>query len=123
MALPEALTIGNKRAYDNHTSFAYVLVHGMYVCDSQTPDSGQDGEILVLSLTRPPTDGWFEAKLGKMLAHVFFPRQACFRTQAEFWKPGWHEWQVNKSACKEDQPPEPEWDLDWKLHCETKVLR
>jgi hypothetical protein len=120
MALPEALTIGNKLAYDNHTSFAYVLVHGMYVCDSQTPDSGQDGEIIVIDAWE---GGWFEAKLGKMVAHVFVPRQACFRTQTDFWKPGWHEWQVNKSACKQDQPPEPEWDLDWKLHCETKVLR
>ena len=117
---PEALWIGTKKAYANAWPFPYVNVDGIYVCSTQTTENGQDGEILAILPALSPTGHWFVALEGKMVNGHFVPRQACFHTKDNFWETGWHNWETNQKVCKDDQVPDPEWDSEWSLKCETK---
>ena len=117
---PDALWIGTKKAYANGYPCPYVFANGMYVCASQTTENGQTGEIMAIIPDLWAI--WFVAVEGRMIHDQFVPRQACFRTQEHFWETGWHNWETNQKVCKDDRVPDPEWDSEWWLRCDTKHL-
>ena len=117
---PEQLWIATQKAYTQQWPFPYVLFDGINVCNTQTTQNGQLGEILAILPADSATGSWFVAFEGKMVGSQFVPRQACFRTKEQFWEAGWHNWETNQKVCKDDQAPDPEWDAEWSLNCQTK---
>ena len=59
-------------------------------------------------------------QMGRIQDGNFVARQVVFRTQAEFWRAGWHDWQVNAKACKQPVVPQADWDTHWTMSAETR---
>ena len=78
------------------------------VCDQRTT-TGVDGEVMAISISSDD-DGntWYVASEGQLSrsgdGQRFHGRQMVFRTRAQFWEAGEHEWQmnVNSSATNTD---------------------
>ena len=82
------------------------------------------GEVLLIASTDMGDGVWIVAAEGRREGGVFVARQAVFRTQENFWEAGQHYWQVNKNAGRLEmgRVPEPEWDTEWALNAETRLV-
>ena len=114
VTMPTEIHIGTRNFFQRGEQYVYRWnpTHMLFMCD-KTTDAGFFGEILAFM-----TQGnWYVAVEGRLGASGFEGRRPAFRTQAEFWRAGWHEWQVNQNDSG--------WDVDWAadscLHAETKV--
>ena len=101
--LPVTLTIGTQRAFDGGRQYTYHFMQEiqLYVCDKTT--AGVDGEVMAISIS---SDGdgttWYVASEGQLSGsgdgQRFHGRQMVFRTRAQFWEAGEHEWQMNANS-------------------------
>ena len=101
--LPVTLTIGTQRAFDGGRQYTYHFMQEiqLYVCDKTT--TGVDGEVMAISIS---SDGdgttWYVASEGQLSGsgdgQRFHGRQMVFRTRAQFWEAGEHEWQMNANC-------------------------
>ena len=101
--LPVTLTIGTQRAFDGGRQYTYHFMQEiqLYVCDKTT--TGVDGEVMAISIS---SDGdgttWYVASEGQLSGsgdgQRFHGRQMVFRTRAQFWEAGEHEWQMNANS-------------------------
>ena len=119
--IPIAMQIGTREAYHNNEAYDYLWDESrrIFTCCKTTAD-GLPGEILAIMVEESSAGNWYVAVEGR-LGPVFEGRRPAFRTQAEFWQPGWHEWQVNQN----DSGGPANWDTrdHSGLHAETKVAR
>jgi hypothetical protein len=120
--MPPRIEIGTKAAYRGNNQYPYELndTTHCYVCE-KTTQNGRANEVIVLDQFDMADGTFFVAVEGEVIEGAFKARQMAFRTQAEFWVAGWHEWQVNSASCNSLSCPPPDWDLDSVLHAETKV--
>ena len=101
--LPVTLTIGTQRAFDGGRQYTYHFMQEiqLYVCDKTT--TGVDGEVMAISISSDD-DGntWYVASEGQLSrsgdGQRFHGRQMVFRTRAQFWEAGEHEWQMNANS-------------------------
>ena len=101
--LPVTLTIGTQRAFDGGRQYTYHFMQEiqLYVCDKTT--TGVDGEVMAISISSDD-DGntWYAASEGQLSqsgdGQRFHGRQMVFRTRAQFWEAGEHEWQMNANS-------------------------
>ena len=101
--LPVTLTIGTQRAFDGGRQYTYHFMQEiqLYVCDKTT--TGVDGEVMAISISSDD-DGttWYAASEGRLSrsgdGQRFYGRQMVFRTRAQFWEAGEHEWQMNANC-------------------------
>jgi hypothetical protein len=120
---PLRIDIGTKAAFkkNRHYPYEFNFTMGCYVCE-KTTENGRSNEVIVLDEFHMTDGMFFVAMEGAAIDGAFVARQMVFRTQAEFWKDGTHEWQVNSSSCGEAPPiPDPVWDLVSQLPAQTKV--
>ena len=119
--LPECLTIGTQKAFDNNYAFSYkktqVGSETIYVCNKGS-DYCRVGEILILRCV----DGIWTASDSALTADrsLLQCRQPVFRCLAtDITQPGWHSWQTNHAAG----PDEHGLAVDWQgaLWAETRV--
>ena len=102
--LPVTLSIGTQRAFDGGYQYTYRFVREiqLYVCDQRTT-TGVDGEVMAISISSDD-DGntWYAASEGQLSqsgdGQRFHGRQMVFRTRAQFWEAGEHEWQMNANS-------------------------
>ena len=102
--LPVTLSIGTQRAFDGGYQYTYRFMQEiqLYVCDHQTT-TGVDGEVMAISISSDD-DGttWYAASEGHLSrsgdGQRFHGRQMVFRTRAQFWEAGEHEWQMNANS-------------------------
>ena len=102
--LPVTLSIGTQRAFDGGYQYTYRFVQEiqLYVCDQRTT-TGVDGEVMAISISSDD-DGntWYAASEGQLSqsgdGQRFHGRQMVFRTRAQFWEAGEHEWQMNANS-------------------------
>ena len=102
--LPVTLSIGTQRAVDGGCQYTYRFVQEiqLYVCDQRTT-TGVDGEVMAISISSDD-DGntWYVASEGQLSqsgdGQRFHGRQMVFRTRAQFWEAGEHEWQMNANS-------------------------
>ena len=102
--LPVTLSIGTQRAFDGDYQYTYRFVREiqLYVCDQRTT-TGVDGEVMAISISSDD-DGntWYAASEGQLSqsgdGQRFHGRQMVFRTRAQFWEAGEHEWQMNANS-------------------------
>ena len=102
--LPVTLSIGTQRAFDGGYQYTYRFVQEiqLYVCDQRTT-TGVDGEVMAISISSDD-DGntWYVASEGQLSGsgdgQRFHGRQMVFRTRAQFWEAGEHEWQMNANC-------------------------
>ena len=71
-----------------------------------------------------PDGTWFVAVEGQVIGGAFNARQMAFRTQAEFWVSGWHNWQTNSACCRQaaGNTPPAHWAVDWHLKAKTIII-
>ena len=115
--IPIAIQIGTEKAYRNNEAYDYTWDESLRIfkCRKTT----EAGEILAIMVEDTDETGiWYVAVEGQ-LCPGFVQRRPAFRTQAEFWQPGWHEWQVNQNSLG----GRANWDMrdDYRLSAETKV--
>jgi hypothetical protein len=122
-AIHIAMQIGTRTAYKSNQAYDYFwdAIRGIYTCDKTTA-AGMPGEILAIMVEQFPAGNWYvavEGRLDPIVEEPFQGRRPAFRTQAEFWQPGWHEWQVNQNSVGGPA----HWDMrdDCSLHAETMV--
>jgi hypothetical protein len=118
--LPTVIHIGTRNFWKQGKQFVYnwLPVHNFFMCD-KTTDSGLPGENLVIMIADSSTGPWYVAVEGVLTAAGFQGRRAAFRTQEEFWRAAWHEWQVNQNNSGGD----PDWDTrdHSHLYAETRI--
>ena len=124
MDMPVRIAIGTEKAFDNQYAYNYSFNEDTrtYVCN-QTTQNGRPNEVLMIAPVGLPDGTWFVAVEGLVIDGAFEARQMAFRTQAEFWVPGWHTWQTNSACCRravETIPPAC-WDVDWLLNAATRI--
>jgi hypothetical protein len=119
VAIPIAIQIGTRTAYKSNQAYDYLwdAIRRIYTCDKTTA-AGMPGEILAIMVEESSAGNWYVAVEGR-LGPVFDGRRPAFRTQAEFWQPGWHVWQMNQNSVGGPA----HWDMrdDCSLHAETRV--
>ncbi len=117
--IPIAIQIGTRKAFKNNQAYDYFWDESrrIFMC-RKTTAAGMSGEILAIMVEDTPAGTWYVAVEGQ-LGPVFVQRRPAFRTQAEFWQPGWHQWQVNQN----DSGGHANWDMrdEYRLSAETKV--
>jgi hypothetical protein len=117
--IPIAIQIGTRNAYRTQQAYEYIWdeSHRTFMC-RKTTSAGMTGEILAIMVEETTEGNWYVAVEGQ-LGPVFEGRRPAFRTQAEFWQPAWHVWQVNQNSLGGPA----HWDTrdDYRLHAETKV--
>ena len=102
--LPVTLSIETQRAFAGGYQYKYRFVEEikLYVCDQRTT-TGVDGEVMAISISSDD-DGntWYVASEGQLSrsgdGQRFHGRQMVFRTRAQFWEAGEHEWQMNANS-------------------------
>ena len=117
--IPIAIQIGTRTAFKNNQAYDYLWDESRHIFTCcKTTAAGMPGEILAIMVEESPAGNWYVAVEGQ-LGPVFEGRRPAFRTQAEFWQPGWHEWQVNQNSLGGPA----NWDMrdDYRLSAETKV--
>ena len=118
--MPTEIHIGTRNAFRQSRHYVYRWNHtlNIFVCDQTTAD-GLDGEKMVIVIADSASGQWYVAVEGAMTAHGFVGRRAVFRSQEEFWRAGWHAWQVNRS----NNSGEPDWDTQdgSQLSAESRV--
>ena len=98
------LSIGPQRALAEGYQYTYRFVEELTlsVCDERTT-TRVDGEVMAISISSDD-DGntWYVASEGKLSrsgdGQRFHGRQMVFRTRAQFWEAGEHEWQMNANS-------------------------
>ena len=112
--MPTEIHIGKNNFFKRGEQYVYRWnpTHMLLMCE-KTTDAGFSGEILAF-MTK---GNWYVAVEGRLGASGFEGRRPAFRTQEEFWRAGWHEWQVNQN----DSGGDVDWDTESCLHAETKV--
>ena len=98
------LSIGTKKAFAGGYEYNYRVADdiNMYVCDRQTTTS-VDGEVMAISVGSDELGNtWYAASEGQLSrsgdGQRFHGRQMVFRTRAQFWEAGEHEWQMNANG-------------------------
>ena len=119
--LPQSFCIGTKRAYAKGYEYPYkkkkIGKETVYVC-TKGSDDAREYEVLVL---RRESDGW-TAYDSSVTGSDLTCRQKVFRSDdANIYKEGDHELQMNRSANKREQVDEPEWF--GSLWCLTTVAK
>ena len=117
--IPIAIQIGTRKAFKNNQAYDYTWDESRLIFKCRkTTAAGMPGEILAIMVEDTSAGIWYVAVEGQ-LCPGFKQRRPAFRTQAEFWQPGWHEWQVNQNGSD----GEVNWDMrdDGRLWAETKV--
>ena len=120
--MPGRLSIGTSQAFRNNYEWRYdfnATVRGYF--SEETTEFGRDREVMAIFCIDLPDGTWHVAMEGKIQEGAFQPRQMVFRTQASFWNPGPHDWQVNTSRSTELVPSDPQWDQEWPLTAETRL--
>ena len=120
--MPSRLAIGTRKAFTNNYEFRYEFnpTVGGFFCQ-QTTEFGLGNEVMAIFCIDLPDGTWHVAMEGLIEEGAFQPRQMVFRTQASFWDPGSHQWQVNKSRSKDPVASDPDWDQEWLLNAETRL--
>ena len=102
--LPATLSIGTQKAFDEGYEYKYRFVEeiSLYVCDDKTTTS-VDGEVMAISVGSDEYGNtWYAASEGQLSqpgdGQRFHGRQMVFRTRAQFWEAGEHEWQMNANS-------------------------
>ena len=102
--LPVTLSIGTQRAFDEGYQYKYRFVEEiqLYVCDERTT-TRVDGEVMAISMgSDDHGNTWYAASEGQLSqsgdGQRFHGRQMVFRTRAQFWEAGEHEWQMNANS-------------------------
>ena len=102
--LPVTLSIGTQRAFDEGYQYKYRFVEEiqLYVCDERTT-TRVDGEVMAISMgSDDHGNTWYAASEGQLSqsgdGQRFHGRQMVFRTRAQFWEAGEHEWQMNANC-------------------------
>eukprot|EP00434_Breviolum_minutum_P044754 symbB.v1.2.040015.t1/scaffold6938.1/size14429/2 len=112
---PDAQTLSEAyNAFTNNYEFRYEFnpTVGGFFCQ-QTTEFGLENEVMAIFCVDFPDGTWHVAMEGLIEEGAFQPRQLVFRTQASFWDPGSHQWQVNKSRSKDPVASDPDWDQEW----------
>ena len=119
--MPERLTIGTKKAFENNYAFPYqrrvIDSETIYVC-SKGSQWARDNEVLVLRCE----SGIWTAYDSAVSADrsTLQCRQPVFRCLAgDITSPGWHEWQTNENASPHDNGLAADWQ--GALMAETRV--
>ena len=118
ISVPSVIHIGTSSYYEQGIHYVYNWLpnHDFFLC-GKTTQSDRLGENLVIITSATPTGRWFAAVEGTLTDASFAARRPAFRTQAQFWTPGWHQWQVNRNADGGD----PVWDNEYLLSAENKI--
>ena len=102
--LPAKLAIGTQKAFDEGYEYKYRFVEEikLYVCDERTT-TRVDGEVMAISMgSDDHGNTWYAASEGQLSqsgdGQRFHGRQMVFRTRAQFWEAGEHEWQMNANS-------------------------
>ena len=102
--LPANLSIGTQKAFDEGYEYKYRFVEeiSLYVCDDKTTTS-VDGEVMAIEVGEDEYGNtWYAASEGQLSqsgdGQRFHGRQMVFRTRAQFWEAGEHEWQMNANS-------------------------
>ena len=102
--LPATLSIGTQKAFDEGYQYKYHFVEEikLYVCDDRTT-TRVDGEVMAISMgSDEHGNTWYAASEGQLSqsgdGQRFQGRQMVFRTRAQFWEAGEHEWQMNANS-------------------------
>ena len=102
--LPAKLAIGTQKAFDEGYEYKYRFVEeiSLYVCDDKTT-TGVDGEVMAIEVCEDEYGNtWYAASEGQLSqsgdGQRFHGRQMVFRTRAQFWEAGEHEWQMNANS-------------------------
>ena len=118
VSIPTEIHIGTRNFFQRGEQYVYrwERTHKLFMCD-KTTDAGINGEVLAFMTQESATGNWYVAVEGRLDASGFEGRRPAFRTQTEFWRAGWHEWQVNQIVSGWDV----HWAADFCLHAMTKV--
>ena len=116
--MPSEIHIGTRNFFLRGDQYVYRwdLTHKLFMCE-KTTDAGITGEKLAFMTQESATGNWYVAVEGRLVASGFEVRRPAFRTQSEFWRAGWHEWQVNQIVSGRDV----DWAAPGCLHAMTKV--
>jgi hypothetical protein len=119
VTIPSVLKIGTRGACKSEQAYEYhwVADRAIFMC-CKTTSAGLPEEILVIMNEISPAGNWYVAVEGRPGA-VFEGRRPAFRTQEDFWRAGWHAWQVNQNEFGGPA----HWDTrdHSSLHAQTKV--
>ena len=98
------MSIGTQKAFDEGYEYKYRFVEeiSLYVCDDKTTTS-VDGEVMAIEVGEDEYGNtWYAASEGQLSqsgdGQRFHGRQMVFRTRAQFWEAGEHEWQMNANS-------------------------
>ena len=125
--MPEHLTIGTQKAFENNYAFPYqktqIGSETIYVCNKGS-EWARTSEVLVLRCvtTQDNSPGTWTAFDSAVSANgsTLQCRQPVFRCLAtDITQPGWHEWEINYAA----NPNDAGLSVDWQgaLWAETRV--
>ena len=102
--MPATLSIGTQKAFDEGCQYKYRFVEELklYVCHERT-STWVDGEVMAISMgSDDHGNTWYAASEGQLSQSAdgqrFHGRQMVFRTRAQFWEAGEHEWQMNANG-------------------------
>ena len=118
LPMPSEIHIGTRNFYRRGDQCVYRWdpTHKLLMCQMPT-DAGITGEFLAFMTQALATGNWYVAVEGRLAASGFEILRPAFRTQSEFWRAGWHEWQVNQSVSGRDE----DWTADFCLQAWTHV--
>ena len=98
--LPATLSIVTQRAFEESYEYKYRFVEEiqLYVCDERTTT-----RVEAISMgSDDHGNTWYAASEGQLSqsgdGQRFHGRQMVFRTRAQFWEAGEHEWQMNANC-------------------------
>ena len=116
--MPTEIHIGTRNFYRRGDQYVYCWdrTHKLFKCE-KTTDAGITGEFLAFMTQELATGNWYVAVEGRLAASGFEVLRPAFRTQSEFWRAGWHEWQVNQIVSGLDV----NWAADFCLQALTQV--
>ena len=127
--MPERLTIGTKKAFENNYAFPYqkkqIGSETIYVC-SKGSDCARASEVLVLrcSTTQDTSPGTWTAYDSDVCANgsTLQCRQAVFRClETNITHPGWYEWEINRAANRDNDAGSVNWQ--GTVWAETRVQK
>ena len=106
--MPESFSIGTIKAYQRGYEYPYrkqnIDMETVYVCNKGS-DSARHNEFLVL---RREPDAWI-AYNSSRTGNKLTMRQGAFRCTDDITKAGYHSWQMNKSATRDQEIDDPVW--------------
>ena len=119
--MPEKLTIGTRKAFEKNYAFPYekqqIESEIIYVCNKGS-EWARANEVLILRCQ----EGTWTAYDGEVSAdgNILLCRQAVFRcVETDITQPGWHTWQTNELANRDNTGFSIEWQGE--LKAETRA--